>query len=349
MKKMLLSLCILALLAPAPANADEPKVLRGHHETIRSVAFSKDGRYLLSQGFTTALWDVQSGELLLTTPRSHCAMFTPDQKYLAVGMPTRDIEFYELQTRKKVPQKTVFIGNPGFSSMQFHPAGELVAVVLQNKTILIRHMAKVKDVTVLKNHTDWIHTLAFTPGGKYLATGGEDHQLILWDCATWKPRYARYLPGDKICSLALSTDGKLLATGVQTVRVNFWETATGQAREKYISRTMGALGNDFGIAFSPDAKTLAVASSGYCNCVFWDVRSEKPKAAIVLDALNILPWEDALDQVRKLPSQRMLPVRYHFYSVAYSPDGRYLAFGACQINADRTGERVIVLWKLTSD
>lgn len=74
MNKLLLLLCVLALLTPAPANADEPKVLRGHREMIRSVAFFKDGRYLLSRGLTTALWDVLSAAICLNRCSTTCSL-----------------------------------------------------------------------------------------------------------------------------------------------------------------------------------------------------------------------------------------------------------------------------------
>ncbi|KAJ6572338.1 WD40-repeat-containing domain protein, partial [Mycena capillaripes] len=43
----------------------------------------------------------------------------------------------------------------------------------------------------LKGHTDSINTMQFSPDGKYLATGGDDARLLIFDTRTWEA-YKKY-------------------------------------------------------------------------------------------------------------------------------------------------------------
>ena len=50
--------------------------------------------------------------------------------------------------------------------------------------------------TSLSGHIDSINALQFSPGGKYLASGGQDGQLFIFSTKTWKPvrKYADASP-----------------------------------------------------------------------------------------------------------------------------------------------------------
>ena len=70
-----------------------------------------------------------------------------------------------------------------------------------------------KTVHVLKGHNAEVDSVAFSPDGKTLASGGKDTPIKLWDAETGK--LLRTLTGHtgRVESLAFSPDGKTLATG----------------------------------------------------------------------------------------------------------------------------------------
>ena len=101
-------------------------------------------------------------------------------------------------------------------------------------------------------------------------------------------------PNDPVLSLALAADGKTVYTGESSL-VRAWETATG----KLLYTGRGHTGGVFGVAASPDGRTLATASTDG-SVKIWD-------AASLQDVLTLPVGQS---QVK---------------CVAFAPDGRTLA------------------------
>ena len=110
--------------------------------------------------------------------------------------------------------------------------------------------------------------LAFEPGSRLLASGGDDGDILIWDTVTGS--LVRTLPKstETIYALGYSPDGRLLASGhgyppleeVDHMRgrgvVRLWDAASGR-----LLRTLrGHTQNVTGVAFSPDGLTLASVS-----------------------------------------------------------------------------------------
>jgi WD40 repeat protein len=110
-------------------------------------------------------------------------------------------------------------------------------------------------------HLSLVESLAYSPDGKYLASGSFQ-EVVLWDPATGK--LVRRLTGfaDRVAALAFSPDGKLLATGggVPTGdgEIKVFEVATGKLVADVKN---GHSDTVYGVAFSPDGKVLATGAA----------------------------------------------------------------------------------------
>src|ERR1700722_5391953 len=93
---------------------------------------------------------------------------------------------------------------------------------------------------------DAILSLAYSPNGKILASGGRNDAVLLWDAESGA--LLRKLDEQWVWALAFSPDGKYLATGGANKIVRVWDAVTG----KEVSQLQGHSKSVKSLAFSGD-------------------------------------------------------------------------------------------------
>jgi hypothetical protein len=110
-------------------------------------------------------------------------------------------------------------------------------------------------------HEHSVHSVAFSPDGRTLATGSLDTNARLWEVATGKEIATMRGHEQSVQSVAFSPDGRTLATGSWDSTARLWEVATG----KEIAAFRGHEHFVESVTFSPDGRTLA--TGGHDNTV----------------------------------------------------------------------------------
>jgi WD40 repeat protein/predicted Ser/Thr protein kinase len=224
------------------SDRQDQALLRGHSGVVVGLAFSRDGRRLVSASYsrptslgdgTVRFWEA-APEVTLPVLAGHTSYvyqvaYSPDSRWIASGGWDKKVRLWDATT------------------------GELGTTL---------------------PHPGVVWALAFSPDGTWLVSGGTfEGGPLLWDVATGQRRGR--VPGSSksVRSLAVSPDGARVAVGSYNLTAGMTmavlDIATGQE--------VGA-GEGLPYAFSPDGQWLAASDAGEKDIVLWDARGFRPAA-----------------------------------------------------------------------
>src|SRR5262249_30449173 len=86
-------------------------------------------------------------------------------------------------------------------------------------------------------HTAGVNCVAFSPGGKWAVSGGDDQTLRLWDVATGQELKVLIGHTDAVTCVVFSADGKRLLSGGRDTTLRLWEVATGKQLRRFDGHT----------------------------------------------------------------------------------------------------------------
>jgi WD40 repeat protein len=281
-------------VAPPAAAASAP-ILQldpgGHMALINDIAFTPDGRYLVSASNdkTIRVWDLHHpGQARLIRGqlgggdegKIYAMALSPDGRTVAVGgwmdkstasTPCcGDIRLHDLATGQVLG---LLRGHTNVvNALAFSPDGQQLVSGSADNTAIIWDVPTRRLLHRLSGHTDYIHAVAFSADGERVVTGSYDHDLRLWAASDGQLIARMTGHTDKVQAVAVATDGTI-ASGSWDHSIRLWDGKSG-AFIKILANQGTQVGS---LSFSPDGRRLlsGVSGSAPCQCHLYSVPDGK--------------------------------------------------------------------------
>jgi WD40 repeat protein len=202
-------------------------------------------------------------------------------------------------------------------------------------------------------HTDEVMGLSFSPDGRFVATGGEDANLVIWDAAGGSKAAGKTLD-DPIAALAYSPSGLYVAVATTGSSVVLWSTAEGKevgkmdfdcpvlsvAIGKSDLLAVGTVENGVSLLSLPDMQVIArLQHEGHVRCLSFSPDGGVLSGGGGIDDMHGLMTNKSQNHEMKTVVWRVAAVgedcKYMgsitfpdiVHAVAFSPTGTVLAVG----------------------
>ena len=326
--------------------------LRAHNSDVRALAYSPDGKWLISAGGVPTgetgeafLWDLKNTDTPQklnagNTNRFLAAAFSSDNRTAVTAGDGKQLFVWDTQAccdpvrvidvSDKV-RALKFVNLDGKEYLAVGAGGKItfwdMATGQQNDLVFQLESVR-SDTRVL--------SLAFSPNGHDLAAGADDGYVTVWNLTTDIKNFQVCSYGDipiigktpcdvvdendkEIRGLAFNKDGSLLVSGSSDTHAWLWDTYTGKFLAKTPDKSEGGhISTVTSVSFNPVSGEIATVS--------WD------------NTVRLWNLEQTGD---KWVFHRLDTLAGHANSIwatVYSPDGEWLV--------SASSDRTIILWRV---
>ncbi|MCP4191773.1 MAG: WD40 repeat domain-containing protein [Planctomycetaceae bacterium] len=315
------------ILVRAVNDDRERFILHGHRSSIIDVEVTPGGRLLSQAKVNSQVVDWGQLDQLSNRLEKHngeiwSVSISPDQDFVAsVCRDDGTVSVTEIETRKRVAEFSVSrkkVNHPAETAVDFLPTTEpgklLLAALARNEVKLWRGPNEsLRTLSPkLKSPTSELGALRFSPDSKWLVCGDSDGTLWYWDTATWAEHCWENCAVGWIHRIEIHSDGRIAVASSEVRRGPVSISCVRLEGQQVEFGPIDAKSTDWiDLAFQPGGDLLvSTAYRGVVN--LWNAKTGNSVGEID-------------------------PLGTEVFSVAFTPNGNYLAIGS----------RTIKLWEMT--
>jgi WD40 repeat protein len=315
--------------------------------------------------------DAETGKILWRTgkgvgPIIYSACFSADGKVVAVGSYRQEVSLWDIRSGQFLKSL-----DGSFDSSVSAISSDGRSAVGGAKSLNAWDLATGRSIAVEKGHRSSIESLTLSPHYDWIATN--DYSTIhLWDAVSGKHKHQIDTGGTFVRSVAVSPDRQWIAAanpGPGEGFLKVWEASTGRQVYALASHAVRDYGSKTDVRFSPDGRYLFSWGDDHFLRK-WDVKTGRALLEIStgqpgskLKAFDFdrvqQGWTNSMNRFMMLkengdlhtydlnlgkegPVLKMAEVPF-LGSYAFSPTGRYLAYGesaAAAVMDTNSGQRI---------
>lgn len=253
----------------------ELMVLAGHTDSVQAVAFSLNGKLIVSGSSdkTVRLWEAETGKLRRareehTAPVNIVAFSLEGEKFWSASRENNMLRSWYSRDGGRWSAKTFSADIvKSITTVAFSQHGETFAQAVE-MTMAVKDLSTVKDgfedrfefavflsetdtgkelAPIFTKHREKIVALTISPSSEFIATGSSDWTIEVWKITDTEPLRMDMDLGDPlwilkghagtVTSVAFSPSSKMLASGGADQRVRLWDLTTGQHLHTFSNHT----------------------------------------------------------------------------------------------------------------
>lgn len=303
--------------APTRSNKERPpRIIEGHGDWVKGVAFDPSGQFLASAGLdgTLRMHETKTGRQLWSVPGQtggvFCVAFTSDGDAVATGGKDRLVRLFSRASGKEIWRGAGHTDNVNAIACIPDPAPQdngLIVSGSHDGTLRVWYRQSGQTIRSWSAHAGPVWGVV-AARGDLVVSAGNDRMIRSWNLrsgAKVKDFPEQSMP---VTCVAVSADGRLVLSGGMDEVVRLWDLATGSC----LARLHDHSGKVTGVAFFPDGRQ-AVSGSRDRSVRIWELTTGK----MLANRVGHTNWVTG---------------------VAVSPDGHLLASAGA--------DRMICIWEV---
>jgi WD40 repeat protein len=322
----------------------------GASPLVRGLSFSAQGSLLAiaTTDGRVRLWHLDEEKVVHEfTASQHavrCVEFGPDGLRLATGADDGSIGLWDLQGNplngSRSSQGSGFRHDSAVWGIRFHPDGERLASCSEDHSIKLWNLKGHEEQTLI-GHTCWVLGIRFNSDGSLLASASEDGTARIWDDRG--NQVAVFVHGAPVNGVCFSPDDSTLATAAADCKVRLWNVGQnrGPRSPRQFRHPRKAILLD--VSFSSDGESVATGATD-SEVQIWDKKGHLKRRltghnswimSVVFHpfvpsslATGCIDGTARVWNIVDGTSVRFAPADGPVWTVAFSPDGHFLATGS---------------------